>query len=221
MERQARRCGTTADRSRTRDRILRAATKVFAEHGFREATTRMICAEAAVNSALVNYHFRSKAELYRAVIVSLFEHTGKPMMRITETVTDEASWKAAVRAWIERSLAICAASEPPEVWAARLMGMEECVPSELAQDIETKFAKPVRQCFQRLLRMGMKRDDPVEVGLWASAIHAQCVVFALTRPGWVERFCPPGVSREVWLRRVADHLCEGVFARLSYQGARK
>ena len=70
MERQARRCGTTADRSRTRDRILRAATKVFAEHGFREATTRMICAEAAVNSALVNYHFRSKADLYRAVIVS-------------------------------------------------------------------------------------------------------------------------------------------------------
>ncbi|HOM59513.1 MAG TPA: helix-turn-helix domain-containing protein, partial [Kiritimatiellia bacterium] len=112
MERQTRRGGTTTGRSRTRNRILRAATKVFAEYGFREATTRMICAEAAVNSALVNYHFRSKAELYRAVIVSLFEHIGKPMMRINETVTDEASWKAAVRTWIERALAICAASKP-------------------------------------------------------------------------------------------------------------
>ena len=167
---------SVADPKSTQDKILGAATKVFAEHGFRDATTRMICAEAQVNVALVNYYFRSKAELYKAVIAALFENTGKPLMAIPDTVYDEATWRKAMETWIRRSLAICAASKPPDLWVARLMGMEECVPSDLTQDIEDKFAKPVRQCFARLLRMAMKEDDPVEVSLWASTVNAQCVI---------------------------------------------
>jgi AcrR family transcriptional regulator len=205
------------DRVSTQEKILAAATKVFAEHGFREATTRMICAEAKVNVALVNYYFRSKAELYKAVIAALFENTGKPLMAIPDAVTDAASWQRAVRAWVARSLAICAARKPPELWVARLIGIEECVPSELAQDIEEKFKKPVRQCFERVLRMAMKTDDPVEVNLWASTISAQSMIYALTKQGWAARFCPSGVSREEWLERVADHICAGIFARLSFQ----
>ena len=201
----------------TQEKILIAATKVFAENGFRDATTRMICAEAKVNVALVNYYFRSKAELYKAVIASLFEGTGKPLMALPDTVSDEASWRQALRMWIRRSLAICAAREPPELWVSRLMGMEECVPSELTLDIEDKFAKPVRQCFVRLLRMGMKQDDPVELSLWANTVNAQCVIFALTKQGWATRFCPADISRDVWLDRLADHICEGIFLRLSFQ----
>ena len=201
----------------TQEKILLAATKVFAEHGFRDATTRMICAEARVNVALVNYYFRSKAELYKAVIAALFEGTGKPLMAIPDTVCDEASWRRAMETWIRRSLAICAASKPPELWVARLMGMEECVPSDLAQDIEDKFAKPVRQCFARLLRMAMKEDDPVAVSLWASTVNAQCVIYALTKQGWAARFCRPEMEIKEWLEKVAEHICAGIFARLSFQ----
>jgi AcrR family transcriptional regulator len=204
-------------RAGTREKILAAATRVFAEHGFRNATTRLICAQAGVNVALVNYYFRSKAELYKAVVAALFEDTGKPLMALPDAVTDEASWRQAVRLWITRSLDICAASKPPALWVARLLGLEECVPSELTQDIEEKFAKPVRQSFCRLLRMGMAADDPVEEGIWVSAIDAQCVIYALTKQGWVSRFCPPGVPREAWLERVADHICESIFVRLSFQ----
>lgn len=209
-------CASECQRS-TQERILFAATKVFAEHGFRDATTRLICAEAEVNSALVNYYFRSKAELYKAVVASLFKNTGKRLLTLADSVHDEASWHQAIRRWINRSLAICAARKPPELWAARLMGMEECVPSELAQDIEAKFAKPVRLSFKRLLSMGMVRDDPVEVSLWASTINAQCVVYALTKDGWVQRFAPPQISREEWLLRLEQHICESIFAHLSFQ----
>jgi len=205
------------DSKDTRERILFAATKVFAEHGFRDATTRLICAEAQVNVALVNYYFRSKAGLYKAVIAALFEGTGKPLMALPDTVCDEVSWRRAMETWIRRSLAVCAASKPPELWVARLMGMEECVPSDLAQDIEEKFAKPVREGFIRLLRMGMKQDDTVELNLWASTVNAQCVIYALTRERWAARFCLPEMEIKDWLDRVATHICAGIFARLSFQ----
>ncbi len=181
----------------------------------------MICAKASVNVALVNYYFRSKAELYKAVIAALFENTGKPLMAIPDTVSDAASWRKAMRMWVARSLQICAARKPPELWVARLMGLEECVPSELTQDIENKFAKPVRECFMRLLRMGLLDDDPVTLALWASEIQSQCVIYALTKQGWATRFCPPGMSHDEWLKRLEDHICEGIFERLSYSGQKK
>jgi AcrR family transcriptional regulator len=218
MKRKTRQKKKVADPVGTRERILTAAVRVFAEHGFKDATTRVICAAAEVNVALVNYYFRSKAELYQAVITSLFENTGKPLLSLPDTVSDEASWRLALRTWVRRALAICAAQEPPDVWVARLMGMEACVPSELAQDIEVKFSQPVRQALRRLFQMALpEEDDPSAMNLWASSTHAQCVIFALTQQRWAERYCPKGMDREAWLERVADHICEGIFARLSFR----
>ncbi len=49
---------------KTRDRLLNAASKIFAEKGFQEATIAEICAQAKANIASVNYHFRDKETLY-------------------------------------------------------------------------------------------------------------------------------------------------------------
>src|SRR5574340_767840 len=51
----------------TKDRILDAAERLFAEHGFNGTSLRMITAAADVNLAAVNYHFRSKETLIEAV----------------------------------------------------------------------------------------------------------------------------------------------------------
>lgn len=56
----------------TRDRILAAATDLFAERSFDGATMREIAARAGVTQPLVSYHFRSKDELWRAAVASLF-----------------------------------------------------------------------------------------------------------------------------------------------------
>jgi AcrR family transcriptional regulator len=52
----------------TRIRLLKAAARVFAEHGYHDATVRQICEQAGANIALVNYHFGDKLELYTEVL---------------------------------------------------------------------------------------------------------------------------------------------------------
>ena len=59
------------DGEKTRSRILKAASEVFSEKGFHEATHAQICRRANANTAAINYHFGSKEELYREV----WQHT--------------------------------------------------------------------------------------------------------------------------------------------------
>ena len=53
--------------------ILRAAGKIYAERGLAGARTDAIAAAAGVNKALLYYYFRSKEDLYQAVIGSQLE----------------------------------------------------------------------------------------------------------------------------------------------------
>ncbi|MFP4674544.1 MAG: TetR/AcrR family transcriptional regulator, partial [Opitutales bacterium] len=64
---------TSKKTGHTRERIVAAAEKLFAEKGFRAMTLRDVTHEAGVNLAAVNYHFGSKRDLMRAVIRSHFE----------------------------------------------------------------------------------------------------------------------------------------------------
>ena len=57
----------------TRDRIVAAAADLFSERSFDGATTREIARRAGVTQPLLNYHFRSKDELWQAAVNSLFE----------------------------------------------------------------------------------------------------------------------------------------------------
>jgi AcrR family transcriptional regulator len=57
----------------TRESILAAALDLFAEQSFDGATTRQIAARAGVTQPLLNYHFSSKDELWRAAVDGLFE----------------------------------------------------------------------------------------------------------------------------------------------------
>ena len=56
----------------TRERILAAALDLFSERSFEGATTREIATRAGVTQPLLNYHFRSKDELWRAAVDGLF-----------------------------------------------------------------------------------------------------------------------------------------------------
>ena len=49
----------------TREKLLRAASAVFADKNYRDATIAEICEKAGANIAAINYHFNDKETLYR------------------------------------------------------------------------------------------------------------------------------------------------------------
>jgi AcrR family transcriptional regulator len=55
------------DKIDKKDYILDVAERVFSDHGFDGASTRMISGEAGVNMAMLNYYFGSKEGLFLAI----------------------------------------------------------------------------------------------------------------------------------------------------------
>jgi AcrR family transcriptional regulator len=52
----------------TRERVLKAAERLFAERGYEATSVRAIVDKARVNQAAINYHFAGKEGLYREVL---------------------------------------------------------------------------------------------------------------------------------------------------------
>jgi AcrR family transcriptional regulator len=66
--------------STTRRRLLDAASRLFAEHGFRGASVRDICDQANANPGAVSYHFGGKRQLYRAVVRHAADDLVRPLL---------------------------------------------------------------------------------------------------------------------------------------------
>ncbi len=76
---------------KTRQRILRAAEKIFARGGYRAMTLREVTHEAKVNLAAVNYHFGSKCKLMQALFYERFEPINEQRLALLdERVTTHA-----------------------------------------------------------------------------------------------------------------------------------
>jgi AcrR family transcriptional regulator len=95
-----------------RDRILDAAKKIYALHGFRGATTRLIAIEAGVNEVTLFRTFGSKAALFEAVmsahvanapIPALPDNPENPEHEMTEWVDAVLSHMRENRALIRKS----------------------------------------------------------------------------------------------------------------------
>ena len=71
-----RRAAATAPRRRdadaTRQALLAAGTRLFAERGYDGVPVSAIADRAAVNKAMISYHFGGKQKLYRAILTTTF-----------------------------------------------------------------------------------------------------------------------------------------------------
>ncbi len=79
----------TDDAPATRDRILDAAERAFADGGFAGARVDAIAAEAGVNKAMLYYYFASKEGLYRAVLERVFDAIQAVALERLATVDEE------------------------------------------------------------------------------------------------------------------------------------
>lgn len=57
----------------SKEKILAAATKLFAQKGFDGVSIREICKEADVNICMISYYWGGKKELYHGIIEDLLE----------------------------------------------------------------------------------------------------------------------------------------------------
>lgn len=81
----------------TRAAIRQAAECIFAESGFGEARTDAIAARAGVNKALLYYYFKSKDDLYFAI---LEDHLKDFHRRVTEVLSAEGPARAKLLAYV-------------------------------------------------------------------------------------------------------------------------
>ena len=201
-----------SDGQETREALLAAAAEEFAEKGFEGASTRGICARAGVNAALANRYFGTKESLYRLVAKRLFGDLGAPLASLAERVTDEASWRAALREWVDDFLFMTLPSAKPQKLCAGLFHHEATHPTKFHAEFKRDFGKPVYDGLRKLL--AMKIGDEEQLELWTSSIWAQVSVYALADKAWHASFRPKGVAVRAWAEKVRDHICGMVFAAL-------
>jgi AcrR family transcriptional regulator len=70
------------DTQDTRELLLKAASKLFAEKGFEAVTTRNLAKAADVNIAMIAYYFGSKDGLFKAMIEERFPKTASKLRLI-------------------------------------------------------------------------------------------------------------------------------------------
>ncbi|MET7328277.1 TetR family transcriptional regulator [Nonomuraea sp. NPDC005650] len=81
----------------TRERILAAAERLFAEHGVLAVSNRQVSEAAGQgNNAAVGYHFGTKTHLVRAIA----RKHAEPIERIRESMVAELADSADVRDWV-------------------------------------------------------------------------------------------------------------------------
>jgi AcrR family transcriptional regulator len=92
----------------TRDRILDAAERQFATHAIEEVTLRDVTSAAGVNLAAVHYHFGSRDDLLRAILVRrmtpLLEERKRRLSFLPREGTVHEKIEHIVRAFIEPSM---------------------------------------------------------------------------------------------------------------------
>ena len=203
-----------SDGRETREAILEAAEVEFAEKGFALGSMRAICANAGVNSALANRYFGSKEGLYRVVAQRLFGDLGRPMAALAATVTDAASWRAALATWIDDFLFMTIPTERAQKLCAGLFRHEVVAPTKFHAEFKRDFGKPVYDSLRGLLVMALEDDEAVE--LWAASIWSQVSVYVLADRKWHASFRPKGVKPADWRVTVGEHICRTVFASLKF-----
>ncbi|HUI61865.1 MAG TPA: CerR family C-terminal domain-containing protein [Steroidobacteraceae bacterium] len=181
--------GARPRRLSTRQQLLEAAGRVFAEKGFDAATGKEICRRAGANAAAVVYHFGGMEQLYAAVLV---EARGRlvSLEKLTAVVAGERTPEEKLAAFI--GLLVRALAGPAsQSWAARLIGREIVAPPK-GFDPHADHDMPSRA---RLLKSvvaeitGLPVEHPV-VARAAVSVLAPCAMLLLVDRKRLDRAFP-------------------------------
>ena len=129
----------------TKTRILDAAERLIALHGFEATSLRDITADAGVNLAAVNYHFQSKDSLIDAVIERRIEPVNRKRLELPAAAGSHPALPDILKAFLAPVLA---ADLGP---AVSMMGRMLANPEQFLDRVFRKHLIGVSQRFQEAL----------------------------------------------------------------------
>jgi TetR/AcrR family transcriptional regulator len=88
----------------TRQRLVKAATEVFAEKGFAGATVKEISDRAGVNISLISYHFNGKEGIFRTCLEDFAHGRLKEAEQVLTLPESKEDLKAKLKIWMQQFL---------------------------------------------------------------------------------------------------------------------
>lgn len=179
-------------------RLLEAAIRIFAAHGFEGASTRMLVKEAGVNISAIPYYFGGKEGLYEAVLRHIMsvvrEDRGEAITHMHAAfekgdVSPEAA-RDMLHEFVEGFVGFIL-GEKATPYMAQIIMREQMQPSPAFDLIYDELMCPVHTMCARLVGILMSEDPASErVILCTNMIFGQLVIFKthkellMRRTGW-------------------------------------
>ena len=200
----------------TRDKLLEAAGRAFAERGYAGATIRDICKEAGANVAAVNYYFKDKLALYTEVLHQVAQAKNVDGVRaaLEQQVSPEDALRDAVRA---RLRGLYGAKRPD--WHFRIAAREFAQPTPAMSQVIDTVMRPI---YNRLCgvigKMIGRPPEHEQTRLCAHSVIGQMMHYILG--GKVIHCLWPAMEMTPeQVERVADHIADFSLAYLHEVGA--
>jgi AcrR family transcriptional regulator len=196
----------------TRDRILGAAERLFAERGLEGASLRQLTAEAQVNLAAVNYHFGSKDNLIAEVFSRRLDQLGED--RLKALAAAQAGGKATLedllRAFVEPALAMTLGDSGGSAFMRVLAHAYAEQNERLRSFLSERYGhvlKTFAEAFAEVLP-----DLSRETLYWRLDFVAGALVYAMAEFGLIRR--RPGISDKAHRERAAEQFIQFAAAGL-------
>lgn len=172
----------------TRERILKAAERLFAEHGYDATSVRAIVAKARVNQAAINYHFAGKEGLYREVLRAAFGALTEQQLAHAEEAK-AMSREQALGEFVRRQLRPLMARDEFSRHM-RIFNWEAVRPTAVFRKLLQEEAAPFMGLAVNLVRRFMPEADHRTLIVAAIWLIGQCSVFVRNR----EQLAEPPVA---------------------------
>jgi AcrR family transcriptional regulator len=163
----------------TRERILKAAERLFAERGYDGTSIRAIVARAHVNQAAINYHFEGKDGLYREVLRAAFRGLTEDQLAHAGEA-GAMSREEALAAFVRRQLRPLLARDEASRHI-RIFNWETVRPTPVFRKLLSEEAAPFMGVATDLVRRFMPDADHRTLVVAAIWLLGQCSIFVRNR----------------------------------------
>jgi AcrR family transcriptional regulator len=163
----------------TRERIMKAAERLFAERGYDATSIRAIVAKARVNQAAINYHFDGKDGLYREVLRAAFRALTEQQLEHADEMK-AMSREAALAEFIRRQLRPLLGRDEYSRHM-RILNWETVRPTAVFRKLLSEEAAPFMGLAVELVRRFQPEADQRTLVAAAVWLLGQCSVFLRNR----------------------------------------